>query len=81
MRNIRMTMNNFDMVFGTYFPELKASPLIVFPSDSSEQKGLVDQKEVQRNSYRSTGRRAGGRVREEELERSSGRHSRDSSRR
>lgn len=47
-----MSMNNFDVVFGTYFPELKASPLIVFPSDSSEQKGLVDQKEVQTPFHR-----------------------------
>lgn len=44
-------MRNFDVIFVTYFPQLNASPVIVLPSDSSEEKVLVDQKEVQKKPY------------------------------
>lgn len=48
MRNIKIIVKNLDVIFVTYFPQLKASPVIVLPSDSPEQKVLVDQKEVQK---------------------------------
>lgn len=65
IRNIKMTMNNFDVVFGTYFPELKASPLIVSPSRAKGPRGPERGPKKLTPFHQET---SWGRVREEELE-------------